>query len=196
MTPPLTRDEVWDLVLKYNSEKSDLNHYLESEAVCRALAEKVGEDPEYFAIAGLIHDIDWGMTKENPVNHLTKAPDILREAGFDEEFIELILSHGYGFDCAGLIDKKRTEKKQFILACGETITGLIHSYALMREGIEGMEVKGLKKKFKDKRFAAGVSRDIINEIENLGLELNEFFELAIEAIKKIWDPNLQGPKNS
>ena len=165
MTLPLDRDSVWELVLKYNSEKSDLNHYLESEAVCRALAERVGEDGDYFAIAGLIHDLDWGMTKNNPVDHLTKAPDMLREAGFSEEFIELILSHGYGFDCAGLLDKKRTEKKQFILACGETITGLIHSYAIMRNGIEGMEAKGLKKKYKDKKFAAGVSREIIQEIE-------------------------------
>jgi len=187
MTLPLDRDSVWELVLKYNSEKSDLNHYLESEAVCRALAERVGEDGDYFAIAGLIHDLDWGMTKENPVDHLTRAPEILQEAGFDEEFIELILSHGYGFDCAGLLDKKRTEKKQFILACGETITGLIHSYAIMRNGIEGMEAKGLKKKYKDKKFAAGVSREIIQEIENLGLEMNEFFEIAIEAIKKIKD---------
>jgi len=187
MTLPLDRDSVWELVLKYNSEKSDLNHYLESEAVCRALAERVGEDGDYFAIAGLIHDLDWGMTKNNPVDHLTKAPDMLREAGFSEEFIELILSHGYGFDCAGLLDKKRTEKKQFILACGETITGLIHSYAIMRNGIEGMEAKGLKKKYKDKKFAAGVSREIIQEIENLGLEMNEFFEIAIEAIKKIKD---------
>ena len=185
MTLPISRDEAWQLVLKHNSDKSDLNHYLESEAVCSALAAKVGEDSEYFGMAGLIHDIDWGLTKDDPVTHLTKAPDILREAGFDEEFVELIVSHGYGFDCAGLLDKKRTEKKQYILAAGETITGLIHSLALMRGGIDGMQAKGLKKKFKDKKFAAGVSREIINEIENLGLEKDEFFELAIEAIKKI-----------
>jgi len=186
MSLPLTRDEVWQLVLKYNSDKSDLNHYLESEAVCRALASRVGEDPEYFAIAGLIHDIDWGMTKDNPKEHLTKAPDILREAGFDEEFIELILSHGYGFDCAGLLDRERTKKRQYILAAGETITGLIHSLALMRpEKLEGMSAKSVRKKFKDKRFAAAISREVIKEVEHLDLELNEFFEIAIGAIKKI-----------
>jgi uncharacterized protein len=186
MTLPISRDQAWQLVLKYNSDKGDLNHYLESEAVCGALASQVGEDPEYFGMAGLVHDIDWGITKDNPVTHITKAPDILREAGFDEEFIHLIISHGYGFDCAGLLDKKRTEKKQFILAAGETITGLIHSLALMRpDKMEGMSVKSVKKKFKDKTFARGVSRDIIVEVENLGLELGEFFELAIEAIKKI-----------
>jgi putative nucleotidyltransferase with HDIG domain len=188
MTLPITRDEAWQLVLKYNSEKSDLNHYLESEAVCRALAAKVGEDPEYFAIAGLIHDIDWGLTKENPTLHLTKAPDILREAGFDDKFIELILSHGYGFDCAGLLDKKRTRKEEFILAAGETITGLIHSLALMRpDKMEGMSAKSVKKKFKDKKFAAAISREVIREVEKMDLELNEFFEIAIRAIKKIKD---------
>lgn len=186
MALPLTRDEAWQLVLKYNSDKSDLNHYLESEAVCRALAERVGEDGEYFGMVGLIHDIDWGLTKDNPTEHLTRAPDILREAGFDEEFIELIVSHGYGFDCAGLIDKKRTRKEEFILAAGETITGLIHSLALMRpDKMEGMSAKSVKKKFKDKGFAAAVSRDIIREVEHLGLELNEFFEIAIEAIRNI-----------
>ena len=188
MTLPISREEAWQLVLKYNSDKGDLNHYLESEAVCRALAERVGEDGDYFGMAGLVHDIDWGLTKDNPTSHLTKAPEILREAGFDEEFVELILSHGYGFDCAGLLDRERTEKKQFILAAGETITGLIHSLALMRpDRMEGMSAKSVRKKFKDKGFASGVSREIIMECEKLGLELNEFFEIAIKAIYNIRD---------
>ena len=195
MTLPITRDEAWELVKKYNSDERDLMHYLESEAVCKAVAEKLELDGEYFGMLGLLHDIDWGLTKDNEVMHLTKAPGILREAGFDEEFIELIVSHGYGFDCAGLLDKKRTRKEEFILASGETITGIIHAYALMRGGIEGMEVKGLKKKFKDKRFAAGCHREIVREIENV-MELDDFFEIAIEAIKKIWDSNLQGPYKS
>ena len=131
MTLPITRDEAWELVKKYNSDEKDLFHYLESEIVCRALAARVREDPDYFAMLGLLHDIDWGLTKEDTVSHLTKAPDILREAGFDEKFIEILVSHGYGFDCAGLLDKKRTRKEEFLLACGETITGLIHAYALI-----------------------------------------------------------------
>ena len=185
---PITRDETWELVKKYNSDEKDLIHYLESEAVCRALAKKLGEDEDYFGMLGLLHDIDWGLTKDDVKTHLTKAPDILREAGFDEKFIELLISHGYGFYCAGLRDKKRTRKEEFILSCGETVTGLIHAYALMRpEKIEGMKVSSLIKKFKDKTFARGIEREIIMECKNLGLSLEEFFEIAIQAIQSIKD---------
>lgn len=183
---PITRAEAWELVKKYNSEQSDLNHYLESEAVMRELATHLGEDPEYWGMLGLVHDVDWGLTKENSKEHLTKAPEILKEAGFDDEFIGIIISHGYGFDCAGLLDKKRTGKEEHALACSETVTGLVHAYALMREGrISDMEVKGLKKKFKDKRFAAAIRREIILECEDIGVPLDEFLDIAINGIKKI-----------
>ncbi len=188
MPLPITRDQAWELVKKHNSDERDLIHYLESEAVCGALAKKLGEDENYFGMLGLLHDIDWGITKNNVQTHLTKAPEILKEAGFDDEFIELLISHGYGFDCANLQDKKRTEKKQFILACGETVTGLIHAYALMRpEKLDGMKVTSLIKKFKDKTFARGVEREIILECEKLGLSLEEFFELSIKSIQEIKD---------
>lgn len=183
---PISREQAWELIKKYNSEKTDLNHYLESEAVMRELAKKLGEDEEYWGMLGLIHDIDWGITKDNVQTHLTKAPEILKEAGFDDEFIDVILSHGCGFDIAGLKDKKRSGKIQHALAASETITGLIHAYALMRDGrVNDMEAKGLKKKFKDKTFAAKIDRDIIKECEQLGLTLEEFFEVAINGIKKI-----------
>ncbi|PIN89753.1 HD family phosphohydrolase [Candidatus Pacearchaeota archaeon CG10_big_fil_rev_8_21_14_0_10_34_76] len=185
---PINRDEAFELVKKYNSEQSDLNHYLESEAVMRELAEHLGENADYWGMLGLLHDIDWGLTKENVKEHLTKAPQILKDAGFDDKFIEIIVSHGYGFDCAGLIDKKRSEKIEHALACSETITGLIHSYALMRDSrVSDMEVSGLKKKFKDKKFAAGVDRDVVLECENLGLSLEEFMGIAISGIRKIAD---------
>ena len=183
---PISREQAWELVKKYNSHEQDLIHYLESEAVMRELAKKLDEDEEYWGMLGLIHDIDWGITKENTEKHLTKAPEILKEAGFDDEFIDVILSHGYGFDIAGLKDKKRNEKIQHALAASETITGLIHAYALMRDGrVSDMEAKGLKKKFKDKTFAAKIDRDIIKECEQLGLTLEEFFEVAINGIKNI-----------
>lgn len=185
-TLPITREQAWELLKKYNSDKTDLNHYLESEAVMRELAKKLGEDEEYWGMLGLIHDIDWGITKNNVQTHLTKAPEILKEAGFDDEFIGVILSHGCGFDIAGLKDKKRSGKIQHALAASETITGLIHAYALMRGGrVSDMEAKGLKKKFKDKTFAAKIDRDIIKECEQLGLTLDEFFEVAINGIKNI-----------
>jgi len=183
---PIIREQALVLLKKYNPDPQDINHYIESEAVMKELAIKIGEEPEYYAMLGLLHDIDWGITKNNIKEHLTKAPGILKEAGFDQYFIDIIISHGFGFDCAGLKEKKRTEKIQFALAASETITGLIHAYALMRGTLKGMEVKGLKKKFKDKRFAAGVERQIILEIENI-MPLDEFFQLSIDAITKIAD---------
>jgi putative nucleotidyltransferase with HDIG domain len=187
MTLPISRERALELVKKYNQEQGDLNHYLESEAVMREVAQFLNEDPEYYGMLGLLHDIDWGITKENPENHLTKAPDILMGVGFDDKFINTVISHGYGFPCANLENKKRTDKIQYALASSETITGLIHAYALMRGSIKNMEVKGLKKKFKDKKFASGVNREIIRECEHLNISVEKFFELAINAILKIAD---------
>jgi len=182
----MTRYDAVSLLKKHNSDENDFNHYLESEAVMRELAKKLGENEEYWGMLGLLHDVDWGLTKENSKEHLTKAPEILKEAGFDEEFIRTIVSHGCGFDCAELLNEKRTEKIQHALAASETVTGLIHAYTLMRgKRISGMEAKGLMKKFKDKAFAAKVDREIIKECENFSLSLNEFFEIAIEGIKSI-----------
>lgn len=182
---PISREESWALVKRYNSDKSDLNHYLESEAVMRGVAKKLGENEDYYGMLGLLHDIDWGITKDNTVEHLTKAPKILKDAGFDQEFINIILSHGYGFDCAGLKDKKRSRKIEYALAASETVTGLVHAYALMRKSIAGMEASGLMKKFKDKKFAAAIHRDITKEIENAGISLEELFKIAIESIQGI-----------
>lgn len=184
---PITREQAWELVKKYNSDKKDLSHYLESGAVMRELAKKLGEDEGYWEILGLIHDIDWGITKDNVETHLTKMPGILKEAGFDDEFINVIISHGYGFEeLPNLKDKKRIKKIEHALACSETITGLIHAYALMRDGrVSDMEPKGLKKKFKDKTFAAKVKRDVIRECEKLGLTLDEFFDVAIKGMNNI-----------
>ena len=185
---PISRAQAIELFQSFPQAQSDFNHYLESEAVMRELALKLGEDIEYWGMLGLLHDVDWALTKNDTKSHLTKAPEILKQAGFDKEFIEIILSHGYGFDCAGLKDKKRSQKIEYALAASETITGLVYAYALMRGArISDMETKGLKKKFKDKAFAAGCNREIIKEIELIGISLDEFFEIAIEGIKKIKD---------
>ena len=186
---PISREQALELIKKYNNSEQDFVHYLESEAVMKELAKYFGEDVEYWSMLGLLHDIDWGITKDNVETHLTKAPQILKEAGFDDKFITNLVSHGYGFEeLLHLKDKKRTEKIQYALAAGETITGLIHAYTIMRgKKIEGMEVKGLMKKFKDKTFAAKIERNIIREIEKTGLSLEKFFEIAIEGIKKIKD---------
>lgn len=184
----MTREKALNMLKEFDQKESDMNHYLESEAVMRALAEKFEEDVEYWGMLGLLHDVDWSLTKHDTKTHLTKAPEILRKEGFDDKFIEIVLSHGYGWDCADLKEKKRTEKVEFALAASETVTGLVHAYALMRgKKISDMDASGLKKKFKDKRFAANCSRDIIKECELIGLSLDEFLGISIEAIKKIKD---------
>ncbi len=190
MSIPISREQAIELLKKYNNpdDKSDWNHFLESEAVMKELAKKLGENEDYWGMLGLLHDIDWGITKNNSIEHLTKAPEILKEAGFDEEFINNIVSHGCGFECADLKNKKRTKKEEYALAASETLTGLIHAYALMRgKKISDMKIDGLKKKFKDKRFAAAINRDIIKECENLGISVDEFLGIGIEGMKKIKD---------
>ena len=184
---PISREQAWELVKKYNSHEQDLIHYLESEAVMRGLAEHFNEDVEYWGMFGLLHDIDWGVTKDKVETHLTKMPEILKEAGFDDEFINNILSHGYGFEeLPHLADKKRSRKIEHALSAGETVTGLVHAYALMRgKKMSDMEAKGLIKKYKDKAFAAKLDREVIKEIEKIGLSLEEFFNIAINSIKKI-----------
>ncbi len=167
--------------------ESDMNHYLETEAIMRALAKKFGEDVEYWGMLGLLHDVDWALTKNDISNHCIKAIKLLKEKGFSKKFIEDVQSHGYGVDAIPLLkDKKRTSRIQHCLAAAETLTGIIHAYALMRgKRISGMEVKGLKKKFKDKSFAANCNRELIKEIELAGLSIEEFFALSIDAIKGI-----------
>ncbi len=184
---PINRNQAIELLKKYGQAESDMNHYLESEAVMRGLAEKLGEDVEYWGVLGLLHDVDWALTKNNVKEHGIKAQEILKEKGFDDNFIRTAQSHIFGFsEVLKLKDKKRTKKIEHALVAAETITGLIYAYALMRESkISDMEVKGLKKKFKDKTFAANCDREIIKEIEKTGLELNEFFEISINALKNI-----------
>jgi putative nucleotidyltransferase with HDIG domain len=187
MKLPIIRAQAIEILKSQNPEEFDLIHYLMSEAVMREVALKMGEDPEYFGMLGLLHDVDWTLTKSDVKTHLTKAPEILKEVGFDEEFIQIVLSHGYGFkELPELKDKARTKKIEWALAASETLTGLIYAYALMRaKKVSDMEVKGLKKKFKDKAFAAGCDREIIKEIEKTGLTIDELFGCAIEGVKKI-----------
>lgn len=183
---PITREEAIALLDEMQQQESDMNHYLEAEAVMKELAERFGENVEYWGMIGLLHDVDWALTRDNWKEHCKKAEKILKEKGFDDEFIQTVQSHGYGYEeIPFLKNKKRTKKIEHALAASETVAGLIHAYALMRDkSISDMETKGLKKKFKDKSFASNCNREIIKEIEEL-MGLDEFFELAIKAMKKI-----------
>jgi len=187
MTLPISRSQALELLKSMPQTDADMNHYLEAEAIMKELAVKLNQDAEYWGMLGLLHDVDWELTKDNVSEHCIKCVDILKEKGFDEEFIQIIQSHGYGFDLIpSLKDKKRTKPIEHALAASETLTGIIYAYALMRGGkVSDMELSGLKKKFKDKRFAANCNREIVKECELIPLPLDDFLQLSIEAIKKI-----------
>lgn len=169
------------LLQKYNKEAFHIQHGLTVEGTMRWYAKEsgYGEEEDYWGIVGLLHDIDFELY---PEEHCIKAPELLREAGVGEDMIYSICSHGYGI-CCDLEPKHEMEK---ILFAADELTGLIGAAALMRpsKSVMDMEVSSVKKKFKDKRFAAGCSRDVIRQgAERLGWDLNELFEKTIFAMR-------------
>lgn len=184
---PISREEAIKILKSFNPEKYEMIHYISSGAIMKYVAKHIGDDEEYYEMLGLLHDVDWTLTKDNPTEHASLAPKILKEKGFDEDFIEIIVSHVYGYsEIPKYLEKKRLKPIEHILAASETLTGLIYSYALMREkNISTMEVSGLKKKFKDKKFAENCKREIISEIELAEIDLETFFKLGIEAVREI-----------
>ena len=173
----VTRNEALAILQEYNPEPHMLQHAEASEAVMRALAGHFGEDEELWGMAGLLHDVDYPETKNTPEQHGTRAMQIL--AGrLLQEFLAAIQAHNS--ECTGVEPQSRLD---FALRAGETVTGLISAAALMRPtGMEGMEVKSIKKKMKDKAFAASVNRDRIRECEKAGLPLDDFLRIAITAM--------------
>lgn len=184
---PMTRNEAIDFLGSMNQQRSDTNHYLETEAIMKALAIRFREDVEYWGMIGLLHDVDWALTRDNLKEHCIKAVEILKQKGFDEEFIQTVQSHGYGYDeIPFLKDKQRENRIEHALVAAETLTGIVYAYALVRsKKISEMSVKGLKKTFKDKRFAENCNRELVREIEKTELTLDELFELSINALKEI-----------
>jgi len=182
---PISREEAFVLLKGMNPDDANMLHYIETEAVMRQLDEKFAEDTEYWGMLGLLHDVDWSLTKNNQEEHCMKAKEILSKKGFSEQHIQIIQSHGCNCEqIPPLKDRQKTQKIEFTLASAETVTGLIYAYALMHgKSISGMEPSKLKKKFKDKGFAAGCNREIIGEIEKTGLTIDEFFAIAIDAMQ-------------
>ena len=181
MKSNLTREEAYTLLRKYNKEAFHIQHALTVEGVLRWFAKDLGygEEEEYWAITGLLHDIDFELY---PDEHCKKAPELLKEAGIEEDMIRAIVSHGYGL-CSDV--KPELEMEKVLFACDE-LTGLIGAAALMRpsKSCQDMELKSLKKKFKDKRFAAGCDREVILQgAEMLGWELDYLLNETLEAMK-------------
>ena len=185
MVLSISRNEAVGLLKKYNKDAFHLHHAYTVEAVMRYFAEKLGygEDADFWATVGLLHDIDFEMY---PEEHCKKAPELLREGGANEELIHAVCSHGYGI-CVDVEPVHEMEKVLF--ACDE-LTGLIGACALMRpsKSCKDMELKSLKKKYKDKKFAAGCSRDIIAKgAQLLGWTLDGLLESTLEAMKATED---------
>ena len=185
MTSNLTREEALELLRKYNQEPFHIQHGLTVEKTMRWFANELGygDEADYWAITGLLHDIDF---EQYPEEHCVKAPELLREAGVGEDMIHSICSHGYGICC----DVEPELEMEKVLFAADELTGLIGAAALMRpsKSVQDMEVSSVKKKFKDKRFAAGCSRDTIREgAERLGWELNDLFEKTLKAMQSCED---------
>lgn len=166
-------------------------HCRATELIMRALARHFGQDEEQWAMLGLLHDIDFDKTKDNPRDHCVLSRDILTAAGVSAEAIDIICSHAWGTECGGgaVAAKKRTRNIEHVLVAAETVTGLIYAAALMNpeKKLAQVKVKSLKKKFKSKAFARNCNREFMTEIENTGLELGAFFGLAVKAMQEISD---------
>lgn len=181
----VSREEAIGLLKKYNKDEFHLRHAYTVESVMRWYANDLGygDDADFWATCGLLHDIDF----ENwPEEHCEKAPELLSEIGASEELVHAVCSHGYGL-CSDVEPVHPMEKVLFAV---DELTGLIGAAALMRpsKSTKDMEVSSLKKKFKDKKFAAGCSREVIAEgAERLGWELTDLFEKTIAAMRESED---------
>ena len=177
----LTRQQALDLLRQYNKEPFHIQHALTVEGVMRWYANELGhsDEADYWATVGLLHDIDFELY---PEQHCQKAPELLAAGGVGEDMIHAICSHGYGI-CCNIEPQEEMEK---VLFAADELTGLIWSAALMRpsKSVQDMELKSLKKKYKDKKFAAGCSRDVIQTgAERLGWELDTLLERTILAMR-------------
>ena len=180
-TSRITREQALDLLRTYNKESFHIQHALTVEGVMRWFAQELGYEDEidYWGISGLLHDIDFEMY---PDEHCKKAPELLEKGGVGEDMIHTVCSHGYGI-CS---DVEPVHEMETVLLAADELTGLIWAAALMRpsKSTMDMEVSSVKKKFKDKRFAAGCSRDVIRTgAERLGWELNDVFGKTILAMR-------------
>ena len=178
---PMTRQQAWDLLTKYNQEPFHLRHAVTVEHVMGWFARELGygDEAEHWSVVGLLHDLDF---EQWPEEHCVKCRELMRQAGVDEDTIRSVACHGWGV-CSEL--KPEHEMEKVLFACDE-LTGLIGAAALMRpsRSTKDMELKSLKKKFKDKKFAAGCSREIIADgARLLGWELDKLLELTLRAMQ-------------
>lgn len=178
------REKALALLKQYNESEALVRHGMQVEAIMRHYARLAGEENapegvEYWGCVGLLHDVDY---EKYPEEHCKKAVEILKEAGYDEGFIHAVVSHGYGL-CSDVEPERYMEK---VLYTVDELSGLINAAAIMRpsKSVMDLEVKSVKKKFKDKRFAAGVNREIILDgCQRMGAELDQVMENCILGMR-------------
>ena len=176
-----TREAAWELLTKYNKEPFHLRHAITVEHVMGWYAEALGygNEVDFWRAVGLLHDLDFEMW---PEEHCIKSQELMRQAGLDEALIHATASHGWGHR----VEVKPEHQMEKVLYACDELTGLIGAAALMRpsKSVSDMELKSLKKKFKDKKFAAGCSRDVIAQgAQLLGWELDELLEKTLKAMQ-------------
>lgn len=175
----MMREKAMSVLKQYNKSEALVRHGIAVEAVMRYFAAEAGEDVDYWGAVGLLHDVDYEMY---PDEHCKKAPELLKAAGYDDAFIHAVISHGHGI----VVDAEPTLYMEKVLFTIDELTGLIGAAALMRpsKSVMDIEVKSVKKKFKDKSFAAGVNRDVILQgCKNLGLELDDVINKCILGMR-------------
>lgn len=178
---PMTRSQAWNLLTKYNKEPFHLRHAITVEHVMGWYARQLGyeDQADMWSVVGLLHDLDFELW---PEEHCEKAQELMKEAGVDEAIIRAAASHGWGLRVA----IKPEHEMEKVLYASDELTGLIGAVALMRpsKSTKDMELKSLKKKFKDKRFAAGCSREVIaGGAELLGWELDRLLDMTLRAMQ-------------
>ena len=181
MRTTVTSEEAYTMICKYNTEPFHLRHAETVSCVMREMSKMLGygDESEYWASVGMLHDIDF---ERYPENHLENTPDILRSEGISEDVIHAVCAHGYGI-CSDVEPELEMEK---VLFASDELTGLIWAAAKMRpsRSCTDMELSSLKKKYKDKKFAAGCSREIIQKgADMLGWSLEDLLQKTLDAMK-------------
>jgi len=183
-----TRENALDLLKKHNKDEGHIKHALAVEASMKFFAEKMGGDVEKWGMAGLLHDIDWEEMQETPERHTIEGARWLSEEGYPEDIVRAVLSHGWGI-CSDVQPENDMEKVLFTI---DELTGLVMTAALVRpsRSVQDLEVKSVKKKWKDKAFAKGVDRElIVKGAEMIPMPLDTVIEWVILAMRRI-EPEL------
>lgn len=177
----MTREEALDSVLENVESENTVKHMLATEAILRGLARRLGEDEEEWGLTGLLHDIDLELTEGDMNLHSTLGADLVREMGGSQAMAQAILTHN---ETHGIPRESRLDKALF---CADPLTGLITASALVRpdKKLASVEAKSVRKRFKEKSFAAGANRENISTCSELGLELDEFIDIGLKSMQGV-----------